>query len=49
MVQLGLVTILGKMKDLNINDKLYALANDPNTFDAVKDEAYSILLKDDKL
>ncbi|KQR69633.1 HEAT repeat domain-containing protein [Pedobacter sp. Leaf176] len=49
MVQLGLVNILGKMKNLNINDKLYALANDPNTFDAVKDEAYSILLKEDKL
>ncbi|GGI23255.1 HEAT repeat domain-containing protein [Pedobacter mendelii] len=49
MVQLGLVTILGKMKNLNINDKLYALASDPNTFDAVKDEAYSILLKEDKL
>lgn len=49
LVQLGLVTILGKMKNLNINDKLYALASDPNTFDAVKDEAYSILLKEDKL
>lgn len=49
MVQLGLVNILGKMKNLNINDKLYALANDPNTFDAVKDEAYNILLKEDKL
>ncbi|WP_316830493.1 HEAT repeat domain-containing protein [Pedobacter aquatilis] len=49
MVQLGLVNLLGKMKNLNINDKLYALANDPNTFDAVKDEAYSLLLKEDKL
>jgi len=49
MVQLGLVNILGKMENLNINDKLYALANDPNTFDAVKDEAYNILLKEDKL
>ncbi|MCZ4223811.1 hypothetical protein [Pedobacter rhodius] len=49
LVQLGLVSLLGKMKNLNINDKLYALAYDPNTFGAVKDEAYSILLKDDKL
>jgi len=49
MVQLGLVNILGKMKNLNINDTLYALANDPNTFGAVKDEAYNILLKEDKL
>ena len=49
MVQLGLVTLLVKMKNININDRLYALANDPNTFDAVKDEAYSALLKEDKL
>lgn len=49
MVQLELVNILGKIENININDKLYALANDPNTFSAVKDEAYNILLREDKL
>lgn len=49
MVQLELVNILGKIENVNINDKLYALANDPNTFKAVKDEAYNILLREDKL
>ena len=49
MVQLGLVNLLGKMKNININNELYALANNPNTFNAVKDEAYILLLKEDKL
>lgn len=49
MVQLELVNILGKMEHLKIEDKLYALASDPNTFDAVKDEAYNILLNQNKL
>ncbi|WP_316802753.1 hypothetical protein [Pedobacter nototheniae] len=49
MVQLGLVNLLGKMKNLDINNELYALANNPNTFNAVKDEAYILLLKEDKL
>lgn len=49
MVQLELVTLLGNMEHLKIEDKLYALAADPNTFGAVKDEAYSILLNQNKL
>lgn len=49
MVQLGLVSFLGKMKNVEIGDKLYALANNPETFAAVRDEAYSVLLNQDKL
>jgi len=49
IVQLGLVSFLGKMKNVEIGDKLYALANNPETFAAVRDEAYSILLNQDKL
>jgi hypothetical protein len=49
MVQLELVSLLGNMEHLKIEEKLYALAADPNTFGAVKDEAYSILLNQNKL
>ena len=49
MVQLELVTLLGNKEHLKIEEKLYALAADPNTFGAVKDEAYSILLNQNKL
>lgn len=49
MVQLGLVSLLGKMKNVKIDDKLQALASNPDTFDAVRDEAYNILLNEDKL
>lgn len=49
MVQLGLVSLLGKMKNIKIDDKLQALASNPDTFDAVRDEAYNILLNQDKL
>ncbi|MEJ7559134.1 MAG: hypothetical protein WKF66_12560 [Pedobacter sp.] len=49
MVQLELVSLLGTMNHLKIEDKLFALAADPNTFGAVKDEAYSILLNQNKL
>jgi hypothetical protein len=49
IVQLGLVSILGKMKNVNIDDKLESLARSPETFAAVRDEAYSILLKQNKL
>jgi len=49
MVQLELVTLLGNMEHLKIEEKLYALAADPNTFTAVKDEAFSILLNQNKL
>jgi len=49
VVQLGLISQLGKMKNVNIDEKLYALANNPETFVAVRDEANKILLNQDKL
>ena len=49
MVQLGLVGLLGKMKNVKIEGRLQALANNPETFAAVRDEAYNILLNQDKL
>lgn len=49
MVQLGLVSLLGKMKNVKIEGKLQALANNPETFAAVRDEAYNILLNQNKL
>ena len=49
MVQLGLVSLLGKMKNIKIDDKLQALASNPDTFAAVRDEAYNILLNQNKL
>lgn len=49
VVQLGLVSQLGRMKNVNIDEKLYALANNPETFVAVRDEANKILLNQDKL
>lgn len=48
MVQLSLVNLLGKMENVKIDERLYALVNDPSTIDAVKDEAYQILLKENK-
>jgi len=49
MVQLGLVGILGKMNNIEIDNKLALLATSPETFAAVRDEAYSILLSQNKL
>lgn len=49
IVQLGLVSILGKMENIDIGNKLESLASSPDTFAAVRDEAYSILLKQNKL
>ena len=49
IVQLGLVSLLGKKKNLKIDDKLKSLADGPDTFAAVRDEAYSILLNQNKL
>lgn len=49
IVQLGLVSFLGKMKRPEIGEKLYILANNPETFAAVRDEAYTILLNQEKL
>lgn len=49
LVQLGLIAILGKLENVKIDDRLFALADDPNTFDAVKNEAYAVLLNQNKL
>ncbi|WP_432710722.1 HEAT repeat domain-containing protein [Pedobacter sp.] len=49
IVQLGLVTTLGKMKNIEITDKLESLVNSPETFAAVRDEAYRILLNQNRL
>ncbi|MES2828053.1 MAG: hypothetical protein V4687_07860 [Bacteroidota bacterium] len=49
MVQLGLVSLLGKKKNVKIDDQLHALAGNPDTFAAVRDEAYNILLNQNKL
>ncbi|RDC55974.1 HEAT repeat domain-containing protein [Pedobacter chinensis] len=49
IVQLGLINLLGKMKNVKIDEKLYAIANNPETFAAVRDEAYNVLLNQDKL
>lgn len=49
LVQFGLIAILGKLDNVKIEDRLFALAEDPNTFGAVKDEAYGVLLNQNKL
>ncbi|RZK57840.1 MAG: HEAT repeat domain-containing protein [Pedobacter sp.] len=49
IVQLGLIELLRKTDNPKLDDRLYALANDPNTFTAVKDQAYSVLLNQNKL
>lgn len=49
LVQLGLIAILGKLDNVKIDDRLFALADDPNTFGAVKEEAYTVLLNQNKL
>lgn len=49
IVQLGLLGLLGKMKNVKIDKQLVSLANNPQVFAAVRDEAYSILLNQNKL
>lgn len=49
LVQLGLIELLKHTNNPKLDDKLYALANDPTTFEAVKDEAYLVLLNQNKL
>ena len=49
LVQLGLIGLLGKIDNVKVEDRLFALADDPNTFEAVKDEAYLALLNQNKL
>lgn len=49
LVQLGLIELLKHTNNPKLDDKLYALTNDPTTFEAVKDEAYLVLLNQNKL
>lgn len=49
LVQLGLIDLLSQTNNPKFDDKLYALANDPTTLAAVKDQAYMILLNQNKL
>jgi len=49
LVQLGMIGLLGKIDDVKVEDRLFALADDPSTFEAVKDEAYLALLNQNKL
>jgi energy-converting hydrogenase A subunit M len=49
LVQLGLIDLLSQTNNPKFDDKLYALANDPTTLAAVKDQAYLILLNQNKL
>ncbi len=49
LVQVGLIGMLSKIENDNIDNKLFALVNDPTTFEAVKDEAYITLLNKNKL
>lgn len=48
-VQLGLINLLAKVDDVKIENRLFALAEDPNTTEAVKNEAYGVLLSQNKL
>jgi hypothetical protein len=49
LVQLGLIKLLAKTNDTKLDEKLYALANDPGTITEVKDQDYMILLNQNKL
>lgn len=49
IIQLGLIDLLSQTNNPKLDDKLYALANDPTTFAAVKDQAYLVLLNQNKL
>ncbi|WP_219223347.1 HEAT repeat domain-containing protein [Pedobacter antarcticus] len=49
MVQLELVGLLGNLKNTKVDARLIALADDPKTFSAVKDQAYTLLLNKNKI
>ncbi|WP_028295667.1 HEAT repeat domain-containing protein [Olivibacter sitiensis] len=49
LVQLSLINLLGNVDNQEVDETLFALANDPETFTAVKDEAYAVLLSQNKL
>lgn len=49
VVQMGMMELLRGIDNPILDQRLYALANDPNTLAAVKDQAYFILLNQNKL
>ncbi|MGK6350522.1 hypothetical protein [Parapedobacter sp. DT-150] len=49
LVQLGLIKVAGSIDHQTIEESLFALTRDPYTFTAVKEEAYAVLLKQNKL
>ncbi|WP_257667333.1 HEAT repeat domain-containing protein [Parapedobacter tibetensis] len=49
LMQLSLINLLGGVDNKEVDETLFALTNDPRTFLAVKDEAYTVLLNQNKL
>ncbi|MXV17119.1 HEAT repeat domain-containing protein [Hufsiella ginkgonis] len=49
LVQLGLIDLLSRVNDRRLDERLYALAGNPETTDAVRDRAYLVLLNQNKL
>lgn len=49
VLQIGLMGLLKNIDNPTLDGRLYALANDPNTASAVKDQAYYILMNQNKL
>lgn len=49
LVQLGLIKVVEPLEHRAVDSMLFALANSPSTFAAVKDEAYAVLLRHNKL
>ena len=49
LVQLGIVRIAARIDHVDIEEALFAVARSPYTFEAVKDEAYAVLLHQEKL
>lgn len=49
LVQLGIVRIAAQIDHVGIEEALFAVARSPYTFEAVKDEAYAVLLYQEKL
>ncbi|SEL49293.1 HEAT repeat domain-containing protein [Parapedobacter koreensis] len=49
LVQLGIVKVAAQIDQVGIEEALFALARDPYTFAAVRDEIYAVLLNQNKL
>lgn len=49
LLQLGLIDMLSQFNSPKLDERLYALANDPYTLSEVKDQAYLVLLNQNKL